>query len=111
MALGFLLDGAAKSATQMAREANVTSQTMTGIIANLESKDLVDRHPSPDHARVHLFTLTPSGEELAGRAHTLAMAVEQDLLDALSDRERTMLAGLLERLTQLAPTAGLDAKP
>ena len=63
--LNLLSDGIAKSATHLAREALVTSQTMTGIVKNLEAKGLVARHPSPDHARVMLVSLTPSGQQRA----------------------------------------------
>jgi DNA-binding MarR family transcriptional regulator len=34
---------------------------MTGIVKNLETKGLVARHPSPDHARVMLVSLTETG--------------------------------------------------
>jgi DNA-binding MarR family transcriptional regulator len=106
MALGYLMDDAAKSCTQLGREANVTSQTMTGVIANLETKGFVERHTSPDHARVHLYTLTAAGEDLAARAHAVSMAIEQDLLEAFSVRDRAQFARLLDKFTELAPTAG-----
>lgn len=38
---------------------------MTGIMRNLESKALVARQSSPDHARVHLFTLREDEREVA----------------------------------------------
>lgn len=38
---------------------------MTGIMGNLESKALVARQSSPDHARVHLFTLREDEREVA----------------------------------------------
>jgi DNA-binding MarR family transcriptional regulator len=102
MALGFLLDDAAKSCTHMAREANVTSQTMTGIVTNLEAKGFVSRQTSPDHARVHLFSLTETGKELAARATSVTMSIEQDLLGAISDRERAQLLRILDRVTEAA---------
>jgi MarR family transcriptional regulator, organic hydroperoxide resistance regulator len=83
--LTLLADGVPKSATQLAREALVTSQTMTGIVKNLEVKGLVTRHPSPDHARVMLVSLTESGVTRADQAHELARHVESSLRDAISD--------------------------
>jgi DNA-binding MarR family transcriptional regulator len=105
-ALTFLLDGSSKSCTHLAREALVTSQTMTGIVNNLETKGFVSRHPSPDHGRVHLISLTPSGLELARRADRVMTDVEQDLLDGFSGRERALLARLLDRAAEIAPAAG-----
>jgi DNA-binding MarR family transcriptional regulator len=107
--LGQLLDGAAKSCTQLAREALVTSQTMTGIVHNLAAKGLVGRRSSPDHGRVVLVFLTPAGESLAKRAQRLARAVDDDLTDALSARDRAHLVRLLDRIAELAPTAGATA--
>jgi DNA-binding MarR family transcriptional regulator len=106
--LTFLLPGAAKSCTHLAREALVTSQTMTGIVNNLEAKGFVARHPSPDHGRVSLISLTSSGEELARRSDRVMTDVEQGLLDAFSERERALLARLLDRAAEIAPATGED---
>jgi MarR family transcriptional regulator, lower aerobic nicotinate degradation pathway regulator len=107
-ALAFLLGDASKSCTRLARESLVTSQTMTGIVQNLEAKGLVERRPSPDHGRVHLVSLTPSGLELTLRAERVIVAVEDDLLGALSTRNGELLAGLLNRITEAAAQAGAE---
>lgn len=104
--LNLLSDGVPKSATHLAREALVTSQTMTGIVKNLEAKDLVQRHPSPDHARVMLVSLTPSGEDRADKAVDLAQHVENALRDAMPEKDYRLLLRLLQRVADLAP--GLD---
>jgi MarR family transcriptional regulator, lower aerobic nicotinate degradation pathway regulator len=107
--LTLLADGVPKSATHLAREALVTSQTMTGIVKNLEVKGLVTRHPSPDHARVMLVSLTESGVTRADQAHELARHVESSLRDAMSDKTYQKLLQLLERAADLAPDLGIDA--
>jgi DNA-binding MarR family transcriptional regulator len=104
--LNLLSDGVPKSATHLAREALVTSQTMTGIVKNLEVKDLVERNPSPDHARVMLVSLTPSGRQRAAKAVDLARQVENALRDAMPEKNYQQLLRLLARVNELVP--GLD---
>jgi DNA-binding MarR family transcriptional regulator len=107
--LTLLADGVPKSATHLAREALVTSQTMTGIVKNLEAKELVTRHPSPDHSRVMLVSLTESGVTRADQAHKLARHVESALRNAMSDKEYQRLLQLLEHAVKLVPDIDIDA--
>jgi DNA-binding MarR family transcriptional regulator len=101
--LSLLADGVAKSSTQLARSALVTSQTMTGIVKNLETKGLVERFPSPDHARVMLVSLTAPGVARAAQALELAQHVERALRDAMNEDEYRHLLELLEQVATLAP--------
>jgi DNA-binding MarR family transcriptional regulator len=96
-ALEALLRDEGQSCTQLAREALVTSQTMTGVLRNLEEKRLVSRSTSPVHARVSLYSLTPEGRRVAERAEKIAGAVDRRLAAAFSDAEREQLADLLGR--------------
>ncbi|MGW2689904.1 MarR family winged helix-turn-helix transcriptional regulator [Streptomyces sp. NPDC001414] len=102
--LGYLTGGAAKSCTQLSRDALVTSQTMTGIVKNLEAKGLVVRHPSPDHGRVMLVSLTPAGEERAVAAKNFSQSVEHELRDAMTQDDYAQLVALLDRVAALAAT-------
>ncbi|GAA4736111.1 hypothetical protein GCM10023350_19940 [Nocardioides endophyticus] len=111
MALCLLLDAPPKSCTHLSRESYVTSQTMTGIIGKLEAAQLVLRHPSADHARVHLFELTEKGHELATQARILGMGLEEELLDAVAPDARAPLLATLSRLADLAPEAGTMSEP
>ncbi|WP_052488966.1 MarR family winged helix-turn-helix transcriptional regulator [Streptomyces sp. 150FB] len=106
--LGYLTGGAAKSCTQLSKEALVTSQTMTGIVKNLEAKGLVERHASPDHGRVMLVSLTSSGEERAAAAKSFSQRIEHGLREALTEADYAQLVGLLDRVADLAPQ--VDAK-
>jgi MarR family transcriptional regulator, lower aerobic nicotinate degradation pathway regulator len=107
--LTLLADGIPKSATHLAREALVTSQTMTGIVKNLEAKNLVTRHPSPDHARVMLVSLTDTGITKATQAHELARHVESALRGAMADDNYQQLLRMLERAVDLVPGLDIDA--
>ncbi|MEV5546455.1 MarR family winged helix-turn-helix transcriptional regulator [Streptomyces sp. NPDC052309] len=106
--LGYLTGGVAKSCTQLSREALVTSQTMTGIVKNLEVKGLVERHASPDHGRVMLVSLTAAGEERAAAAKSFSQRIEQGLRDVMSEADYVQLVALLDRVAALAPE--VDAK-
>ena len=99
-ALEALLHDEGQSCTQLAREALVTSQTMTGVLRNLEDKRLVSRRTSPVHARVSLYSLTPEGRRVAQRAEKIVAAMDRRLSAAFSDAEREQLSGLLERAAE-----------
>ncbi|MFJ2396573.1 MULTISPECIES: MarR family winged helix-turn-helix transcriptional regulator [unclassified Streptomyces] len=108
--LGYLTGGVAKSCTQLSKEALVTSQTMTGIVKNLEAKGLVERHASPDHGRVMLVSLTPAGEERAAAAKSFSQRVEHGLREAMTEEDYTRLVGLLDRVAALAPQVDARAE-
>ncbi|MGW6745606.1 MarR family winged helix-turn-helix transcriptional regulator [Streptomyces sp. NPDC055025] len=108
--LGYLAGGVAKSCTQLSREALVTSQTMTGIVKNLEAKGLVERHSSPDHGRVMLVSLTPAGVERAAVASGFSERVERGLREAMSDEDYRRLVELLDRVARLAPDVTATAE-
>ncbi|GAB1819355.1 MarR family winged helix-turn-helix transcriptional regulator [Herbidospora sp. RD11066] len=106
--LGLLAGGPAKSSTQLAREALVTSQTITGIVQNLEAKGLVERRPSPDHGRVMLVSLTEAGVEKEAAARGLALDVEARLRAAMTEED---FARLLALLTTAADAVDGLSKP
>lgn len=98
--------GASLSCTRLAREALVTSQTMIGIVKDLEAKGLVSRRTLPDHSRVVLVSLTPAGVDRARSADRLRTEVEQAIHDAFPDGDHRVLIALLEQIVGIAPTAG-----
>ncbi|MFJ4918381.1 MarR family winged helix-turn-helix transcriptional regulator [Streptomyces sp. NPDC088725] len=109
--LGFLRDGAAKSSTQLSREALVTSQTMNGIVKNLELKGLVERRTSPDHARVVLVSLTVAGIERARRATEFSDTIDRGLREAMPETDYALLLKLLDTVTEIAPTTAGEMAP
>ncbi|MFJ4918750.1 MarR family winged helix-turn-helix transcriptional regulator [Streptomyces sp. NPDC088725] len=107
--LGFLANGASMSCTQLSREALVTSQTMTGIVKNLDAKGLVERRISPDHGRVVLVSLTDAGIERSRRTNRFSAAIEESLRAELSPDDYTRLVRLLDRVAEIAPTIVADS--
>ena len=88
-----------QSSAQLARAAAVTPQTMATVIAKLEQKRLVTRHPSSDHAKVLIASLTPEGETLLLRADEAARGIEQRRAEAFTIKEREQLPEMLARVT------------
>ncbi len=73
---------------QLARTLSVTPQTMTRIVGGLLDRDLVERDPSADHARVLLTRLTTAGEHTVQQAHPVVDDAEDRLFAPLSGAQR-----------------------
>ncbi|MGW4892624.1 MarR family winged helix-turn-helix transcriptional regulator [Kitasatospora sp. NPDC004240] len=87
------------SGAKLARLCLVTPQSMTTVLKTLESRGLIERRPSPDHAQVLVTRLTADGETLLAEADTAAAAVERRLYEAYSAEERELLGRMLARAT------------
>lgn len=85
------------SGARLARLCAVTPQSMTTVLKTLESRGLIERRPSEDHAQVLITRLTPEGRELLRDADAAAVAVERRLADAYTPEELDRLRELLER--------------
>ena len=85
------------SGAQLARICAVTPQTMATVLANLETKGLIQRTPSEVHQKVLLTRLTRSGQTLVRKADAKARVIEDRLAGAFSEAERATLTELLER--------------
>jgi DNA-binding MarR family transcriptional regulator len=73
----------------------VTSGTMTNRLDRLESRDLVQRHRSPDDRRGVLVELTEAGLDAVDAAMTDLLAAESATLRVLPPARRSQLAALL----------------
>lgn len=98
-----------QSATQLARTARVTQQTMASTLSTLEARGLVERRTSPLHARVRTVHLTDAGADLVTAADKDAHAVETRLADAFTPAERDVFRTLTTRAVDvLRATAPRD---
>ena len=88
------------SGAQLARICQVTPQTMTTVLSNLETKGLVTRTQSSVHQKVLVTTLTQSGRALLRKADVRDRSVEQRLDQAFDPAERAMFVELLDRAIQ-----------
>ena len=98
----------ALSGAELARRCFVTPQTMTGLVAGLEARDLVRRRPHATHGRVLDVGMTSAGRETLLRAHGSAGAVEQRMLAGRTVAEQRRLAAWLRDCAD-ALTPALDA--
>src|SRR3954451_15062856 len=51
------------SGAQLARACGVTQQSMATVLTGMQHKGLIDRHPSPVHAKVLIGSLTDAGRD------------------------------------------------
>ncbi|WP_286158394.1 MarR family transcriptional regulator [Streptomyces sp. CB03911] len=89
------------SGARLARLCLVTPQSMTTVLKTLETRGLIERRPSPDHAQVLITRLSPEGAALLARADAAAAAVERRLADSYTPEERETLRRLLDRATDV----------
>jgi DNA-binding MarR family transcriptional regulator len=90
-----------QSAAQLARANGVTQQTMATVLAGLAQKGLVDRRPSPVHAKVQILSLTDAGSEVIEEASHEVIALERALSRKFTAAERASLCDLLDRATSV----------
>lgn len=94
------------SAAELARRCRVTPQTMTTILRNLESADLIARVPHEVHRNVLETRLTEAGRAAFDVADARASAVERRLADEFSEQERETLRALLARCSKVLTEQG-----
>ncbi|MFE1905676.1 MarR family winged helix-turn-helix transcriptional regulator [Streptomyces gardneri] len=87
------------SGAQLARSCGVTQQSMSSVLTNMETKELIRRETSPVHAKVQIATLTDEGQALLDRAYEEVIVLERALTDAFTPSEHAALCELLERAT------------
>lgn len=88
---------------QLVTKSLIDPSSMVAVIDELEELGLAARHSHPSDRRKHAIHLTAEGERTLGRAREAAIAMTDDLLSPLTERERETLRGLLRKL------AGLEA--
>ena len=102
-AMSVIARRAGLSSAQLARRAFVTPQAMHSIVAELTAAGLVERTPSPSHAKVLHTRLSARGRKLLEACDGDVNAIEQRLLSALSaaelDEFRTALNALVTRVS------------
>jgi DNA-binding MarR family transcriptional regulator len=86
------------SPTQLADSTLVTTGTMTNRLDKLEARGLVRRIPNPQDRRGLAVELTAAGRKLVDRLVDEHVANEEQMMSALSGREREQLARLTRKL-------------
>ena len=68
----------------------------------LEERGLVQRSPNAKDGRSHMLELTVEGRGVHAGIMPLALKIEEELFDVLSDEERTALRDMLHRVRENA---------
>ncbi|WP_063041020.1 MarR family winged helix-turn-helix transcriptional regulator [Nocardia pseudovaccinii] len=89
----------AMSGAQLARACGVTQQSMATVLTGMQNKELIDRKPSPVHAKVMIATLTPTGHDLLNRAYQEVIVLERALTDRFTPDEHKQFCEFLDRAT------------
>lgn len=79
----------------LARASFITAQTMHGIVANLEKRNLIERNSDPKHGRILQIQLTYEGEKLVKQAHVIIEKVESSMTFTMSEYDKSTLEKLL----------------
>jgi DNA-binding MarR family transcriptional regulator len=79
------------------------------LLNELEQRGYATRERDPHDRRRHIVRITPAGREALARAEHAQLAVEDQVLEALSDEERATLRGLLLRALRSIEPADYSA--
>ncbi len=98
------------SNAQLSRRALITPQSMFEVLASLERRGLVEREVDPQHGRIRLAALTPSGRATLRKAAPSIAQMQEEMLADVPPHERdTVLRGILSAMQRLS--AGLEGDP
>lgn len=88
----------------------LTHPTVSGILQRLESKDFISILPDPDDRRCHRIALTEKGLRCQQDIQAHIDAMEHTMTNGMTDAEQaqlhSLLARLIENLTELRQTEG-----
>lgn len=77
---------------------SLTNPTVTGIIQNLERKNLIVREQNPDDKRSKVLCLTEKAYEMKEELLSLGETVEKQITESLTNEEHKELCFLLNKM-------------
>jgi DNA-binding MarR family transcriptional regulator len=84
----------------LAQRAGVQKSQMSRTVTTLEKSGLVEKGPNPEDGRSSLLVLTDKGKSIVREVLTAARERNERMLAHLDDRERAVLADLMEKATR-----------
>jgi DNA-binding MarR family transcriptional regulator len=88
------------SQQELAAKLGMYASRLVAVIDDLEKRGFIERQPSNTDRRLYALHLTKAGKEQLAAIGAIAREHGRDLLDGLSDEERSSLTALLERLAK-----------
>jgi DNA-binding MarR family transcriptional regulator len=88
------------SQQELAAKLGMYASRLVAVIDDLEKRGFIERQPSNTDRRLYALHLTKAGKEQLAGIGAIAREHGRDLLDGLSDEERSTLTALLERVAK-----------
>ena len=95
----------------LAETLSLDPSNVVGLLNDLEERRLITRRRDPEDRRRHIVEVSSLGEEELELANARLSCVENELLSALNDEERSTLYDLLVRAVGVATTCTLEVGP
>ena len=92
------LDTEGTRATELARRAGITKQSMGELIAQLEQSGIIERQPDPNDRRAQRIFLTDFGREVKPAMLGIIQQTLDNVFKGISDDELTGLKDILRRV-------------
>lgn len=96
-------------AYEVAAEVAISKATVTGVLATLTGRGLLDRAPFPGDRRRVVLSLTPAGQELVERLFPRIAQAEADLVEPLAAVELAALCNATRALVRQVDAVGRTA--
>ena len=111
IALKVLDEQGAVTQQALAETLSLDPSNVVGLLNDLEERRLITRRRDPEDRRRHIVEVSSLGEEELELANARLSCVENELLSALNDEERSTLYDLLVRAVGVATTCTLEVGP
>ena len=102
-----VLDGAGEplSPTEIARRLIVTTASVTSLLDTLERRGLVERRADPADRRRLLVAITPPAQALVRQYVPEVVALQDAVMDGISEQDRQQLIAVLTRIREAIAAA------
>jgi DNA-binding MarR family transcriptional regulator len=102
-----LLENDGLTQRQLAQAMSSDPNTVAALLERMEAAQLIERRPHEKDRRAHRLALTKAGRRKYLKGRALAIAMQAEVLRALSENERE---GFLEQLEKVAEACRLAAE-
>jgi DNA-binding MarR family transcriptional regulator len=97
-ALGVLMNHGGLRLSELAEHLRIAARSATEVVDDLQSRELVERHPDPADRRATLVTLTEKGAAASAAIADARAQASHDFFATLTEPDRAELARILQQL-------------
>jgi DNA-binding MarR family transcriptional regulator len=95
-----LLENDGMTQRQLAQAMSSDPNTVAALLERMEGAELVERRPHEKDRRAHRLTLTKAGRGKYFKGRALAVAMQAEVLSALTENEREAFLEQLEKVAE-----------